>query len=74
MTVIDPAVTLQVSENDKVLEPYRVCWPTQKIPSVRKLTRYVSRCGASLRSTSQTTRSEPTAPGSHSGRADAPKS
>jgi hypothetical protein len=23
MTVIDPAVTLQVSENDKVLEPYR---------------------------------------------------
>jgi hypothetical protein len=22
MTVIDPAVTLQVSENDKVLEPY----------------------------------------------------
>jgi hypothetical protein len=23
MTVIDPAVTLQVSDNDKVLEPYR---------------------------------------------------
>jgi len=26
MTVIDPAVTLQVSENDKVLEPYRPGW------------------------------------------------
>jgi hypothetical protein len=30
MTVIDPAVTLQVSENDKVLEPYRSQHPTDE--------------------------------------------
>src|SRR5260370_19200864 len=40
-----------------------VCWPAQKMPSVKKLIRYVSRCGPNGTSAFQTVASDARAPG-----------
>lgn len=44
-----------------------VCWPAQKMPSVKKLIRYVSRCGPNGTSALQTVASDAGAPGAQIG-------
>src|SRR6266436_7117914 len=44
-----------------------VCWPAQKMPSVKKLIRYVSRCGPNGTSAFQTVASDARAPGAQIG-------
>src|SRR6266849_5382872 len=44
-----------------------VCWPAQKMPSVKELIRYVSRCGPNGTSAFQTVASDARAPGAQIG-------